>query len=196
MDACEHDLPEASLRNAPHLRQDILRPAAPDPASGIGNGTVRAKLVAAVLYFDMYPDVLFAPFKLHFLVLARMVDIRHNTVPALSAAALFQKFLQKLRDLSLVVISYGEIYAVILPDGFLSGLHITAHRHHHCLRVFLSGPVQQLSALPVRNVGDGAGIHNIYVRYAVERDDFIPLLPQLLPHDFRLIGIYLTSKIV
>ena len=59
--------------------------------------------------------------------------------------------------------------------GFLiRRLHITAHSHHDSLRIALLCLMQHLSALPVRNIRDRAGIYNINVRHFIKWYNRIP----------------------
>ena len=57
MDSCEHDFLIAISGKRSYLLHHILLFSAAYPPSGIGNDTVGAELVAAILYFDISPGV-------------------------------------------------------------------------------------------------------------------------------------------
>ena len=57
MDSCEHDFLIAISGKRSYLLLHILHLSAAYPPSGIGNDTVGAELVAAILYFDISPGV-------------------------------------------------------------------------------------------------------------------------------------------
>ena len=61
MNAGEHHLSVTGCRQRAHLRMNVLHGPAAHPASGIGNDTVAAELVAAVLHLDVRPGVLRRP---------------------------------------------------------------------------------------------------------------------------------------
>ena len=53
MDSCKNHLLVSLCRKCFHLVDDLIRPAAAHPSSGIGNNAVCAELVASVLNFDI-----------------------------------------------------------------------------------------------------------------------------------------------
>ena len=143
-------------------------------------------------------------FYLHFLVLVGVIDIQNRLAVqglavitdklfAASRASFCQKSIQNLRDILLSVVSDCQIDARIRLKRFLSGLHITAHRHDDRLGILLLCAVQHLPALAVGNVGHRAGVYNIHICLLVKRHDLIPLLHEALLHHVDLICIYLAA---
>ena len=61
MDSRQNHLPVALFRQSTHLRLYIFRPAAANPAPGIGNDTITAELIAAILYFQKRPGMIRNP---------------------------------------------------------------------------------------------------------------------------------------
>ena len=80
MDTCQYNLPVTVLRHASDLPDDIFRPAAADSASGIGDDTVRAELIASVLNFNIGTGVLRRLFQSHFFVFCGVVNIYDSSV--------------------------------------------------------------------------------------------------------------------
>ena len=80
MNARQYNLPVARLCHAGDLPDDVLRLAAADSASGIGDNAVRAELIASVLNFNIGTGVLCRLFQSHFFVFCGMVNINDSSV--------------------------------------------------------------------------------------------------------------------
>ena len=202
MDAREHHLPVARVHQAPHLLQDILRPAAAHPAPGVGDGAVGAELVAAVLDLDIGPGALRRVLQPHLLIFVGIPDVQdggalQGLVPLRAALPpSLQILLQDGRDVLLPVVADGKVYARIRLHGLPPRLHIAAHRHHHSVGIELPGTVQHLSALPVRDVGDRTCVHDIDIGSFIKCHNAISFFPEDLAHYFHFIGIDLAAQII
>ena len=179
MDTCQYDLPVSVLCHAGDLPDDIFRPAAADSASGIGDNAVRAELIASVLNFNIGTSVLRRLFQSHFFVFCSMVNVYNSsvmqslvhTMPGIFCILrhriflfqILQIFLQNGRQVLLAVVADRQIDAGILLHIFPSGLHVASHSHHQCRRIFLLRTMKHLSAFPVCNIGNCAGIYNINI---------------------------------
>ena len=73
-------------------------------------------------------------------------------------------FLQDCRKILLTVITDGQINTGILLHVFPSGLHIAAHCDYQCCRIFLFRAMKHLSAFPVCNISNRAGIYDVNIR--------------------------------
>ena len=221
MDACQHHLPDPSLRQAFDLPQDLLRSAAPDPAPGKGNDAVGAELVAAVLDLDIGPGMA-GGLQLHVLVLGTEGQILHGIPSQQLAQAgdlldresfplfffsipviFFFLFIpgcqipvQDLCDLPFLIVADGQIDGRVRQDFIFVRFHVAAHRDDQGVGVHLLCPVEHLTALAVSDIGHGAGIDHIKVRLPVEVYGLVAPLFQKLLHDIQFIAVDLASKVM
>ncbi len=204
VDTREHHFPVTGFYKSPHLFQDILHSAAPDPSPGIGNGAVRAELVAAVLNLDIGPGMPGCAFQPHLFILIGMADIRHRRsmqrlVPLpllISSLPFLQIFRQNGRDILLPVVADGQVDGRILLHRIPARLHVAAHRHHHRVRIELPGPVQHLPALPVGNVGDRTCVHDIDIGSFIKCHNAKSFFLKDLAHYIHFIRIDLAAQII
>ena len=103
---------------------------------------------------------------------------------------------ENLSDLALFVVADDQIDRVIFFHAFGIGLHVAADRDDDGIGVLFFRAVQHLPALPVRDIGHGAGVDDIDVRLVLKRDFFVSLISQDLPHNIQFIAVYLTAQIV
>ena len=196
MNTRKHYLPITGLRHSPHFPEDILRPAAPHPSSRIGNCTVGAKLIAAVLNLNVGSGMFRSPAQLHFLILPNIAYLRNRSALQCFILPVRQKSLQNLHNIFFVVISDGQINAFVLFHRFPACLYITSNRHHNGVRVQLLCSVKNLPAFSVCSIGNGTCIYNIDIGLPVKWHNAISLFFQHLPHSVCFIRIYLTAQVI
>ena len=80
MDARQYDLPVACLCHAGDLPDDVFRSAAADSTPCIGDDTVGAELVTAILNLDIGTGMLRGMLQSHFLVFRGMIDVNDSGV--------------------------------------------------------------------------------------------------------------------
>ena len=173
------------------LFADLGGGPAAHPSSRIGNNTVAAELVAAVLHLYVRPGVLRRLRHRQGLILLRMVDVDDGIL----LHALFIS-LQNRQQILFAVVPNQEIYGAVLPKLGLRRLHIAARRHHQGLRVLLFRPVKHLPGFPVCDVRHRTGIYDIDVRLLLKGNNLITGLLQQLLHGLRFVCVYLASKIM
>ena len=205
MDPGEHDLPDALLCDLLHFPDDFAGPSAPDPAPGIGDYAVGAELIAPVLDFDKGACVA-GRFELHVLVFGPVREVgqgpsaqgapREIVAGGLSLFELQKELVEKLRDPGLVVVSDREVDGLVRPDPLRVRLHVAAHGDDHRVRIRLFGLVDHLAALPVRDIGDRAGVDHVHFRLLLKRNGNIAVLLHLLPHYVQFIIVYFASEVV
>ena len=136
------------------------------------------------------------PLQLHLLILISPGDVKNRGTPQRLVLSFPQVRLQNGHNILLAVVADGQVHRGVLLHRLPPGLHIAPHGHHHRVGVELPGPVEHLPALPVRDVGDSAGIHDIDIGLFIKRYNPISLFPEHLAHYFHLVGIHLAAQII
>ena len=166
--------------------------SASDPASGIGDDTVAAELIAAVLDLDLGSgpvghlidrQVFIGSFSGH------VIQITGSGLLPVSESGCHQ-----VNDVLLQVIADGDIDHIFFLKGFTCCLDIAADSHDQGIRVLLSGPVQHLSGLSVSNICHRTGVDDIDVRCLREFPDLIAGRNKSFLHRFGFVLVDFASQ--
>lgn len=111
MDTGKNDLLISALCQFPGLSLHIPDLPAPDPSPGIGNDTVTAELIAAVLDFQKGPGMLACSFQMEFFILLlSVIDVNAAVLDTM----LLLIFADQSEQILFAVISDQNIDSVVL----------------------------------------------------------------------------------
>ena len=192
MDSCQNNLLKACFGQVLYLLLYRFFLSASHSSSRIGNHTVGAELIAAILYLNIGAGMVFHLCDWHILVFGRVIYIYH----CICLFLLGLKFLQNLDNIFFSVISYYNINRLVCLTYFLRSLHIAARRHHNGIWIPFFCPMQHLAGLSIRNIGDSTVVDNIAISLFRKWTDRIAALSQPLLHRLCLICIYLAAQIM
>ena len=189
LDAGEHDLVIALLRQLPGLLRRPLQGQGTYPAPGVGDDAVGAEVDAAVLDLQHGPGAALqaAGGQLLKVQAAEGVVQGGDGLP-LPCGALHQ--LHKARP---VAGAADQVHPQLLHVAGM-GLGIAAAHGDHRVRRGLPGPADDLPGLFVADGGDGAGVDEIGVRRPLEGDQFVAPGGEQLLQGLGLILVHLAAQ--
>ena len=183
MNAGKHHLLKALLCQMANLLQTILFLSASDSSPNIGDDTVGAKLITAVLHLYKGSALILRLGKEEIFVLS-LLPYRGKGLHG--ACIIFQHSLpiglNQLNYPAFSGISDKNIDTLILFQLLLLSFHIAASGNDDGLRIPLLGLMNHLPGFSVRNIGDGAGINQVNVRLLREVHQPCPFLQNSFGH--------------
>ena len=188
MNAGKHHLLKAFLCQMANLLQTVLFLTASDPSPNIGDDTIGAKLITAVLHLYKGSALILRLRKEEIFVLSLLP---HRGKGLHGTCIIFQHSLSiglnQLYHPAFSGISDKNINALILFQFLLLSFHIAAGGDDDGLWIPLLSLMNHLPGFSVRNIGHGAGVNQVNVRLLRKVHQPGPFLQNRFGHGLCLV---------
>ena len=189
MDASEHEFPDAALRKSTDLPEHGFGVFRTDAAAGVGDQTVAAEFVAAVLHLQFGAGVLMDLREEFRAVAPDFIDVR-----VLRKRMVAEPGAERLHKVFLPLVSEHQVHAGLIERRLVGGLRVAACGDDDRFGRQVARPVEHLAGFPVRDVRDRAGVHDVDVRFLRKRHDPGARERGFIFHDLSLVLVDLAAE--